>query len=177
MPDIQSILKAEIARLARKEVRAEVLSLKKASSLQRSHIAALRRQVETLQQTVQRLTRGAARVATATPQDGVNHPARRFSAQRLAKTRETLGLSAADFGALIGVSGQSIYKWESGEVRPRKSQVEAIAQVRGLGKREAAARLETIRAQVASQAKPRRRAAVSRHHARAAEPQKARKRA
>jgi len=36
---------------------------------------------------------------------------RRFSPARLAATRKKLGLSAADFGALIGVSGQSIYKW------------------------------------------------------------------
>jgi DNA-binding transcriptional regulator YiaG len=50
-------------------------------------------------------------------------------------------LSAADFGLLIGVSGQSIYKWEDGKVRPRAKQLQAILSLRGLGKREAAERL------------------------------------
>ena len=60
----------------------------------------------------------------------------------LASHRKRLGLSAADFGKLLGVSGQSIYKWEPGEVKPRRAQLEAIAAIRTLGKREALARLE-----------------------------------
>jgi DNA-binding transcriptional regulator YiaG len=54
-------------------------------------------------------------------------------------------LSAADFATLLGVSGQSVYKWEHGESRPRARQLEAIAAVRGIGKREAAARLDKLR--------------------------------
>lgn len=69
---------------------------------------------------------------------------RRFSAQRLAKHRASLGLSAQDYGRLVGVSGQSIYKWEAGDVRPRATQIEALASVRALGKRAAAARLAEI---------------------------------
>ena len=69
---------------------------------------------------------------------------RRFSATRFASQRRKLGLSAADFGALLGVSGQSVYKWEHGEARPRARQLEAIAELRGIGKREAAARLEKL---------------------------------
>ncbi|MFM8575649.1 MAG: helix-turn-helix domain-containing protein, partial [Limnohabitans sp.] len=55
--------------------------------------------------------------------------------------RKKLGLSAAEMGQLIGVSPQSIYHWETGKTRPRASQLEAIAAVRKLGKREVAARL------------------------------------
>ena len=47
-------------------------------------------------------------------------------------------------GALVGVTGQSIYKWESGGARPRASQLRAIAGVRALGKREARAKLEEL---------------------------------
>jgi DNA-binding transcriptional regulator YiaG len=65
----------------------------------------------------------------------------RFRASGLASHRKRLGLSAADFGKLLGVSGQSVYKWETGEVRPRRSQLESIAAVRKLGRREALARL------------------------------------
>jgi DNA-binding transcriptional regulator YiaG len=112
MPNIAAVLKDEIARIARKEVRAQTEDLKKVSAQQEEE-------------------------PQGTP--------RRFSASRLAGQRSKLGLSAADFGALLGVSGQSIYKWEHGEARPRARQLESIAALRGVGKREAAARLEKLK--------------------------------
>lgn len=143
MPNIQSVLKAEISRLARKEVRDEVSSLKKASGHYRSQIAGLKRQLEALQKTVKRLSRGTGRAAVgaAAPADNEGGQPRRFSAKGLTKHRQRLQLSAADFGKLMGVSGQSIYKWESGEVRPRRAQLDALAVIRGIGRREALARL------------------------------------
>ena len=43
---------------------------------------------------------------------------------------------------ILGVSALSVYKWESGKTRPRARQIEAIASLRKMGKREALARLE-----------------------------------
>jgi transcriptional regulator with XRE-family HTH domain len=43
----------------------------------------------------------------------------------------------------MGVSAQSIYNWETGKAVPRRQQLEAIAALRGIGKREALSRLET----------------------------------
>lgn len=43
---------------------------------------------------------------------------------------------------LVGVSALSVYKSESGKTRPRRAQIKAIASIRGIGKREAQARLE-----------------------------------
>jgi transcriptional regulator with XRE-family HTH domain len=59
--------------------------------------------------------------------------------------RKRLGLSAADLGLLLGVSALSVYKWEQGKARPRAKYLEAIADLRGIGKREAAVRLESLR--------------------------------
>ena len=39
-------------------------------------------------------------------------------------------------GTLLGVSGQSVYKWEQGKAKPRASQMQAIAAVRKLGKKQ-----------------------------------------
>jgi hypothetical protein len=49
MTNIVAVLKAEIARLARKEVKAEVTPLKKAAFHYRSSITALKRQIEDLE--------------------------------------------------------------------------------------------------------------------------------
>ena len=62
-------------------------------------------------------------------------------AKGFAANRQRLGLSQKDYGALIGASALSVYKWEQGEVRPRQRYLSAIAQIRTLGKKEAAHRL------------------------------------
>jgi DNA-binding transcriptional regulator YiaG len=145
MPNIAAVLKDEIARLARKEVRAQTQEFKKASAQYRTHIAALRRRVDDLERQLKRVGKAngkAARVESGA--EGGDETPRRFSAARLAAQRRKLGLSAADFATLLGVSGQSVYKWEHGESRPRARQLEAIASLRGIGKREAAARLEKL---------------------------------
>lgn len=143
MPNIAVVLRDEIARLARKEVRSEVAALKKSTTSQRSQIAELKRQVDALQKTVKRLAReGAARQPKASAPTGDGGTARmRFRADGISGHRKRLGLSAADFGRLVGVTGQTVYKWEAGAVRPREGQLPAIAAVRKMGRREALARL------------------------------------
>jgi DNA-binding transcriptional regulator YiaG len=68
----------------------------------------------------------------------------RFSAKGLASQRRRLGLSAEACGALVGATGQSVYKWESGKIRPRARHLPAIAALRKMGRREAAARLTEL---------------------------------
>jgi DNA-binding transcriptional regulator YiaG len=144
MPNIAIILKGEIARIARKEVRAETQEFRKASAQYRSHIAALRRRIEDLERKLKKVGKPTAASAPAAESDDDQSTSLRFSASRLAAQRKKLGLSAADFATLLGVSGQSVYKWEHGEARPRARQLEAIAALRGIGKREAAARLAKL---------------------------------
>lgn len=145
MPNIASILKAEISRVARKEVRVEIETLKKASVAHRASIAELRRQVSALEKELRRVVKGASRssAAVASGAEAAAGTKRRFSATRLAAHRAKLGLSAVSYGQLVGVSGQTIYHWEQGKARPRAAQLESLAAVRDLGAREAAERLAT----------------------------------
>jgi DNA-binding XRE family transcriptional regulator len=147
MPNIQSLLKSEIARVARKEIRGETAHLKKAVSGYRSEIAALKRRAQALEQQLRRIGkrggRAAAPVAEAA-EDESGQPFR-FSAKGLASHRKRLGLSAHDCGLLVGASGQSIYKWEDGKARPRAKNMPAIAALRLMGKKEANARLDALR--------------------------------
>jgi predicted transcriptional regulator len=145
MPNIASILKSEIARVARKEVRAGTEQLKKAATAYRSEIAALKRRCQTLEQQLRSVSRSGRKAAPAAEaaQDGGTQL--RFSAKGLASQRRRLGLSAHDCGLLVGASGQSIYKWEDGSARPRAKNVAAIAALRTMGKKEAAARLAGLR--------------------------------
>jgi DNA-binding transcriptional regulator YiaG len=140
MPNLSSILKGEITRLARKEVRAELESLKKASAKYRSDIAELKRILADLQKQLGRVAKGKAVKAEAA---GEANSKVRFSPKGLATKRQKLGLSAADMGKLLGVSAQTVYHWEAGKTRPRASQLPAIANLRRMGKRQVKAALET----------------------------------
>ncbi|OAK57062.1 XRE family transcriptional regulator [Variovorax paradoxus] len=144
MPNIASILKAEISRVARKEVRAEIETLKKASVHHRALIAALRRQVNALEKELRNVASSAGKRAVVSDVDEAAEagPKRRFSPARLASHRSKLGLSAASYGKLVGVSGQTIYHWEQGKARPRAAQLERLASVREFGKQQAAERLQ-----------------------------------
>lgn len=142
MPDISTILKQEIARVARKEVRAELAPLQKVSAGQRRAITELRRQVASLEQQLKRLTRGAARSESLPEEREEAGHSLRWSAKGFAAHRRRLDLSAAAVAQILGVSPLSVYKWESGSTRPRAKQLDAIAELRSMGRREALARLE-----------------------------------
>jgi DNA-binding transcriptional regulator YiaG len=144
MPNIASALKAEMSGIARKEVSAETAFLKKSASSHHSDIAALKRMVHALELAVKRLSKQRPADPRADEEEALPGP-HRFSAKRLASHRRRLGLSAGDFGLLLGVSAQSIYNWEEGKARPRAVHMPAIAALRALGKRRAKAHLDSVR--------------------------------
>ncbi len=143
MPNIGSVLKEEIVRLSRKEARSQVDPMRKVTAQFRREIAELKRQVTQLQRQVALLSRKALGQATAAKADSTTRPAR-FTAKGLRAQRERLGLSADDFGKLLGVSAQSIYNWEQEKARPRPEPLAKLAALRGVGKREAQARLDQL---------------------------------
>jgi len=144
MANIASLLKVEIARMARREVRAETVGLKKAVGVYRTEIAALKKRAQTLEVELRRLNKAHAKAA---PDEAPTQPAQklRFTAKGLASQRRRLGLSAHDCGLLVGTSGQSIYNWEDGKARPRAKHLPAIVALRSMGKKDAAAKLAALR--------------------------------
>ena len=143
MPNIASVLKSEISRIARKEVKAEMLSLKNSATSHRKEIAQLKQRAKSLEKMLGQL--GRARGTSPAPKAAADETtgAQRFSAKGLLAHRKRLGLSASEVGVLLGTSGQSIYNWEQGKARPRASHLAAIAALRTLGKKDAAAVVAT----------------------------------
>lgn len=144
MPNLAAVLKEEIRRLARKEIRAHVVSARKAAVQCRREIAALKRKIEQQQRQIAALeSRQQRRTAEpVAPQGSVE--AARFSIRSVKSQRRRLGLSAEEFGKLIRVSGQTVYNWEQGRTRPGRAQFTALVQLRKIGRREAMHRLASI---------------------------------
>jgi DNA-binding transcriptional regulator YiaG len=144
MPNIAAVLKNEISRIARKEVRAETEGLKKQSTQYRGQIAALKRQVADLEKLLRSQSKGAKTAGAAPVDEGAARGGLRFRSKGFAAHRQRLGLSAAQAGALLGVSGQTIYHWEAGKARPRASQLPRIDALRKLTKKGAAAAVAQV---------------------------------
>ena len=126
-------------------------ALKKQGASQRSEIASLKRQIRDLERQLKAVARSSARggaaksIRSSEPTEAASAEGLRFRAAGMASNRKRLGLSAADFGLLIGASGQSVYAWEQGKSKPHAQNLAAIAALRGVGKREAEARLEAAK--------------------------------
>ena len=131
-------LKAEISRIAKKEVRAETKQLKKASAQYRSDIAALKRHIASLETSLKRLSKNQPKPALEVKASATGL---RFRAGGFATLRKKFAMSAKQMGKLLGVSAQSVYHWEAGKSRPRASQLPAIAAARTLTKKEAWAKI------------------------------------
>jgi len=140
MPNIAGVLKEEIRRLAKKEIKAHVGSTKQAVARYRSDIAMLKRQLGQQEREIKLLRKQQGQPQTEEePLESV-----RFSARSVKAQRSRLGLSAADYGKLVGVSGLTIYNWEQEKARPRKAQLAALVAVRGIGKKEALLKLAEL---------------------------------
>jgi DNA-binding transcriptional regulator YiaG len=144
MPNIASVLKDEIPRDARKEIRGETASLKKALSAYRTDLATLKHRAQALEQELKRARKSSPKASPASTGEPSSKSIR-FSAKGLLSQRKRLGLSAEDCGLLVGASGQSVYNWQGGKSRPREMHLAAIAVLKSMGKKEVARRLSAHR--------------------------------
>jgi len=143
MPNLLNVVDDRIRRVARREIRGQTQKTRRLTAQHRRDLAALKRQVAALARTVAFLEKQEQR-RVASPPAPQEAKGVRFSARSVRAQRSRLGLSAKNFGRLVGVAGLTIYHWESGKVRPRAKQLAGLAAVRHLGKREARQRLEMM---------------------------------
>ena len=146
MPSLEQVLREEIRRLARKEAKAQLDAVKRGTAHYRKEIAALRRQVDGLERRCAFLESQERKRLSQQKDQETSLDEVRFSARSVRSHRRRLNLSAEDYGQLVGVSAQTVYHWERGLSRPRKSQLAALVEVRTIGKREARERLKLLRA-------------------------------
>ncbi len=142
MPNIAAVLKEEIRRLARREVRQQISKTRRAAAQHRREIAQLKRQLLLQERKLRALEarEGMDKSAGAEADNGIP-PGTRFSPRSVRAQRKRLNLSAQQFARLLGVSPQTVYLWEQGKSRPRRSQLAALVAVRSVGRREALRRL------------------------------------
>src|SRR3954462_10486472 len=114
MPNLASALNGDLRRNARREITAQTKTTRRLTAQYRRDIAALKREMTSLRKKVAFLEAQEKRRVAERPAppavEGI-----RFRADGLRSRREKLGLSATDYGRLVGVAGLTIYQWEGGK--------------------------------------------------------------
>lgn len=141
MSNVMKELKAEITRLARKEIKQELAQVKKVNASQRGLIAALRKQVDAMQKELNGLKKAVPAPAKALV--AKTEPEGRFwiTGKGVRKLRKRLGLTQAVFGKLVEVSMPTVVNWEKAEGKidiRKKATMARLQEIKGKGKKEVA---------------------------------------
>ena len=136
MANLNSVLNERIARLSRKEIKSQTGPARRLVLQHRRDIAVLKRIVATLQKRLAGVEKVATKVAGSEPAPQLPDKTR-FRVDGLIAHRKRLELSAENYGKLVGVTGLTVYAWESRKSRPRDAQLAKLFTIRGIGKREA----------------------------------------
>jgi len=147
MPNIVQVLKAEISRISRHEAKQAVAPFRKPTVAARRTFADLKRRVAILEKANNRLSALIAKIPQPEPVAAPTGSRNWISGKGVRSLRQKLGLSQEAFAKLVGVSPQGVYQWESkpGMLRMRDATKAAVMAVRGLGAREAKARLAEMK--------------------------------
>jgi DNA-binding transcriptional regulator YiaG len=157
MGKVEGIIKGEIVRLARREVRKisvplgrDVWSLKSAVSQLRRTVLALERFVAHQQKEMAK-TKPLLEASTEEVKDS------RFSPRLIRSLRGHLGITQKELAILTEVTVGAVHQWESGQFKPSMKKKSAMVALRKLGRREVRKLLESKGTQMAEKKTPSRR--------------------
>src|SRR4030043_1431063 len=135
MAKIESIIKSEIQRLAKHEVRSfyrplrkEVWGLKLKLSNLIKNFTVLDRMAKGLSK-----TKSTEPKLEATPEEV---KASRLTPERIAGLREKLGISQRELGLLVGATNGAVLSWEKGKFKPQGEKKTALVALRKVRKRD-----------------------------------------
>jgi DNA-binding transcriptional regulator YiaG len=140
---IDRVLQSELSKLVRREARDQSEPARKSATQARQDIAALKRRIDNLERLVAHLQKTPARGFAVLDAER-DLKSFRYTSRGVRAQRDRLGLSAEDFGKLLGVSSQAVYNWEHGTARPRQGLMDKLATLRAISKRDARARLRAL---------------------------------
>jgi DNA-binding transcriptional regulator YiaG len=145
MSNVVEVLKAEIARISKKEAKSATQGIGKSNTWLRKVVADLKKRVLLLEKENKRLVATMKKYQVESPEKLDQEEGRkaRFTSRGIHSLRNRLRLSQADFGKLLGTTPGAVYLWEKkeGALRLRDKTRAAILSIRGLSAGEAKEKL------------------------------------
>ena len=145
MANIGKVLKDEIARISRKEVKSAIGGLGKSNVNLKKIVANLKKRVASLEKENRRLIIEAKKTKPESIQKPPEEQEKtRFTSKGVRSLRNRLRLTQADFAKLVGATTHAVYLWEKkeGPLNLRDKTKAALLSIRGMGAREAKEKLE-----------------------------------
>jgi DNA-binding transcriptional regulator YiaG len=131
---LESTIKSEIQRLAKREVRTTYIPLRKEIRAMRLRLSSLSKNFFSLNRlTKEQLQKVPKKGLEATPEEV---KASRITPDRIRRLRKKLGISMRELGILTGTSLSAVLSWEKGKFKPRREKKAALVALRKLRKRE-----------------------------------------
>jgi len=131
---LESTIKLEIQRLAKREVRATFFPLRREVRTIRLRLSSLSKNFSVLKRMTKELHLEEAKPKLeATPEEV---KASRLTPDRIRGLRKKLGISMRELGVLTGTSLGAVLSWEKGKFRPRGEKKAALVALRKMRKRD-----------------------------------------
>ena len=135
MAKVESIIKSEIVRLAKHEVRSVSRPLRKEVWGLRLKLSNLIKNFTVMDRLAKEVLKGksAEPRLEASPEEV---KASRLSPERIAGLRKKLGISQRELGILVGATIGAVASWEGGKFKPQGEKKAALVALRKIRKRE-----------------------------------------
>jgi DNA-binding transcriptional regulator YiaG len=131
---LESTIKSEIQRLAKREIQATFTPLRREVRSMRLRISGLSRNLSALNRLAkEQLQKVPQKGLEATPEEV---KASRLTPGRIRGLRKKLGISMRELGVLTGSSVGAVLSWEKGKFKPRGEKKSALVALRKLRKLE-----------------------------------------
>ena len=135
MPKIESVLRSEIIRMAKREVRSMFLPLKRNAWQMKTKLSGLTKMLAPIDRVVkEKMHREETRPKLEASLEEVK--ASRLTPDRIRGLRRKLGISQRELAILTGASLGAILSWEKGKFKPKPEKKTTLVALRKLGKRE-----------------------------------------
>ena len=146
MGKIESIIKSEIIRLAKGEMRKVSIPLGRDVRSLKNTVSQLRKSVLSLERFAahQQKELSKREIRLEAPPEEIRQS--RFSPRLLQSLRKRLGITQKELAILAGVSLGAAHLWETGKFRPKENKMGVLVALRKLNRREVRELLEQKRA-------------------------------
>ena len=134
MGKLESTIKSEIQRLAKREIRSTFIPFRREVRAMRLKLSGLSRGITSLNRMAKELHLEEAKPKPeATPEEV---KASRLTPDRIRGLRKKLGISMRELGVLTGTSLGAVLSWEKGKFKPKGEKKAALVALRKLRKRD-----------------------------------------
>ncbi len=130
MPNVVQIMRDEIRRVARKEIRSESTSLINQVRKLRETVKKQNQTITQLQKSLVKLSPQSTAVVLGDSDD--EQPRARITPASIKRQRTKLKLSQRELGKLLGVTATTVVRWETGTCKPRATHQAQIAELRNM---------------------------------------------